>query len=152
MKESLQKSSMYRKIRRIHFVGIGGTGMSGLAEVLLRMDYKISGSDLVRSEVTDRLAELGAEIFIGHVARQVRGADLVVVSSAIGPENPEVRAGRRLGLPTLRRGEMLAEVMRLHSVSPWAAPTARPPPPPWRANSWPAPGSIRRWWWAAGSR
>jgi UDP-N-acetylmuramate--alanine ligase len=102
------------RIRRIHFVGIGGTGMSGLSEVLLRMDYKVSGSDLVRSEVTDRLAELGVEIFIGHGARHVRGADLVVVSSAIGKGNPEVRAGRRLGLPTLKRGEMLAEVMRLH--------------------------------------
>ncbi len=102
------------RVRRIHFVGIGGTGMSGLAEVLLRMDYQISGSDLTRSEVTDRLAELGVQVYIGHAARQVRGADLVVVSSAIGPQNPEVRAGRRLGLPTLRRGEMLAEVMRLH--------------------------------------
>jgi UDP-N-acetylmuramate--alanine ligase len=96
------------RVRRIHFVGIGGTGMSGLAEVLLRMDYKISGSDIARSEVTDRLEGLGVEIFIGHAARQVR------VSSAIGKVNPEVRAGRRLGLPTLHRGEMLAEVMRLH--------------------------------------
>lgn len=102
------------RVRRIHFVGIGGTGMSGLAEVLLRMDYRISGSDLVRSDVTDRLAGLGVEIFVGHAARQVREADLVVVSSAIGKGNPEVRAGRRLGLPTLKRGEMLAEVMRLH--------------------------------------
>lgn len=102
------------RIRRIHLVGIGGTGMSGLAEVLLRMEYEVSGSDLARTEVTDRLAALGATISIGHFARNVLRADLVVVSSAIGRGNPEVRAARRHGLPTLRRGEMLAEIMRLH--------------------------------------
>ncbi len=102
------------RVRRIHFVGIGGTGMSGLAEVLLRMEYEISGSDMARTEVTDRLAALGARIRIGHSAVHVKGCDLVVVSSAIGRGNPEVRAARRLGLPTLKRGEMLAEIMRLH--------------------------------------
>ena len=102
------------RVHRIHFVGVGGTGMSGLAEVLLRMDYHVSGSDLARSEVTDRLAALGVDVQIGHAASQVRDVDLVVVSSAIGPGNPEVRAARRRGLPTLKRGEMLAEVMRLH--------------------------------------
>ncbi len=102
------------RVRRIHFVGIGGTGMSGLAEVLLRMDYQVSGSDLMRSEVTDRLSAMGAHISIGHAAGHVRGVDLLVVSSAVGRGNPEVSAARRLGLPTLRRGEMLAEIMRLH--------------------------------------
>ncbi len=102
------------RVRRIHFIGIGGTGMSGLAEVLLRMEYEISGSDLARTEVTDRLASLGARVRIGHAAVNVKGCDLVVVSSAIGRGNPEVRAARRLGLPTLKRGEMLAEIMRLH--------------------------------------
>jgi UDP-N-acetylmuramate--alanine ligase len=102
------------KVRRIHFIGIGGTGMSGLAEVLLRMGYSVSGSDLHRSEVTDRLGSLGAEVHYGHVAGNVKRADLVVVSSAIGRGNPEVRAARRAGTPTLKRGEMLAEIMRLH--------------------------------------
>jgi len=102
------------RVRRIHFIGVGGTGMCGLAEVLLRMGYVVSGSDLTRTDVTDRLAEHGVDVRIGHSARHVKGADLVVVSTAIGRGNPEVRAARRLGLPTLRRGEMLAEVMRLH--------------------------------------
>jgi len=102
------------RVRRIHFIGIGGTGMSGLAEVLLRMDYLVSGSDLSRTEVTDRLAALGAIVHIGHSAAHVERADLVVVSSAIGRGNPEVRSARRRGLPTLKRGEMLAEIMRLH--------------------------------------
>lgn len=102
------------RVHRIHFVGVGGTGMSGLAEVLLRMDYRVSGSDLNRSDVTDRLATLGVDVRIGHASSHVRDADLVVVSSAIGRGNPEVRAARRRGLPTLKRGEMLAEVMRLH--------------------------------------
>lgn len=102
------------KVRRIHFIGIGGTGMNGLAEVLLRMGYSISGSDLHRSEVTDRLTALGAEVRLGHAAGHVKAADLVVVSSAIGRGNPEVQAARRAGIPTLKRGEMLAEIMRLH--------------------------------------
>jgi UDP-N-acetylmuramate--alanine ligase len=102
------------RVRRIHFIGIGGTGMSGLAEVLLRMDYQVSGSDIAATEVTERLTQLGAEVRLGHSAANVRGVDLVVVSSAIGRRNPEVRAARRLGLPTLKRGEMLAEIMRLH--------------------------------------
>lgn len=102
------------RIRRIHFVGIGGSGMNGLAEVLLRMDYAVSGSDLVSNDTTERLAALGAEIQIGHATSHIKGADLVVVSTAVGKGNPEVRAARRAGLPTLKRGEMLAEIMRLH--------------------------------------
>ncbi|MBK8231833.1 MAG: UDP-N-acetylmuramate--L-alanine ligase [Candidatus Eisenbacteria bacterium] len=101
------------RVRRIHFVGIGGTGMSGLAEVLLTMKYEVSGSDLARTEVTERLAALGARVDLGHAARNVAGADLLVFSSAVPRDNPEVREARRLGLPMLKRGEMLAEIMRL---------------------------------------
>ncbi len=100
-------------MRRIHFVGVGGTGMSGLAEVLLTMNYEVSGSDLARTEVTERLASLGARIMQGHAARHVAGADLLVFSSAVPRNNPEVKEARRLGLPMLKRGEMLAEIMRL---------------------------------------
>jgi UDP-N-acetylmuramate--alanine ligase len=101
------------RVERIHFVGIGGTGMSGLAEILLTMGYRVSGSDLGESEVTDRLRSLGATIFIGHAASNVDGAQLVVISSAVSPGNPEVRRARRLGIATSKRGEMLAEIMRL---------------------------------------
>lgn len=101
------------KVRRIHFVGIGGTGMSGLAEVCLNLGYEVTGSDLARSDVTERLAGLGARIFQGHRAENVHGADLVVVSSAIRRTNPEAREGLRLQIPMLKRGELLAEIMRL---------------------------------------
>jgi UDP-N-acetylmuramoylalanine-D-glutamate ligase len=89
------------RVERIHFVGIGGTGMSGLAEVVLTMGYGVSGSDLSQSEVTDRLGSLGATIFVGHSAAHVVGAQLVVVSSAVRPSNPEVRKARALGIATL---------------------------------------------------
>ncbi|MCK4414312.1 MAG: UDP-N-acetylmuramate--L-alanine ligase [Candidatus Eisenbacteria sp.] len=101
-------------IQRTHFVGIGGTGMCGLAEILLTLDYAVSGSDLVTgTEAVERLERMGARIHAGHAAEYVRGSDLVVVSSAVGEENPEVCEARRLGLPVLLRGEMLAEIMRL---------------------------------------
>jgi UDP-N-acetylmuramate--alanine ligase len=101
-----------RKIERIHFVGIGGVGMGGIAEVLLNLGYAVQGSDLKDSRVTQRLRELGAEISIGHRAANVGDADLVVVSSAIDPANPEIAAARRERLPVVRRAEMLAELMR----------------------------------------
>jgi len=101
-------------IRKTHFVGIGGTGMCGLAEILLSLGYEVSGSDLATgTDATERLARLGAQIATGHAAENARGKDLLVVSSAVGEENPEVREARRLGLPVLKRGEMLAELMRL---------------------------------------
>jgi UDP-N-acetylmuramate--alanine ligase len=101
-------------IRKTHFVGIGGTGMCGLAEILLSLGYEVSGSDLATgTDATERLARLGAKIYTGHAAENARGADLLVVSSAVGEGNPEVREARRLGLPVLKRGEMLAEIMRL---------------------------------------
>ena len=104
---------MFAKIQRIHFVGIGGIGMSGIAEVLLNLGYGISGSDLRNSAVTQRLAALGATIFEGHAASNVPGADVVVTSSAIAVDNPEVVEARRLHVPVIQRAEMLAELMRL---------------------------------------
>ncbi len=104
---------MFAKIQRIHFVGIGGIGMSGIAEVLLNLGYRISGSDLKNSAVTERLAALGASIFEGHAAANIVGADVVVTSSAISVDNPEVAEARRLHVPVIQRAEMLAELMRL---------------------------------------
>jgi UDP-N-acetylmuramate--alanine ligase len=104
---------MFAKIQRIHFVGIGGIGMSGIAEVLLNLGYQISGSDLKNSAVTERLAALGASIFQGHAATNIAGADVVVTSSAISVDNAEVAEARRLHVPVIRRAEMLAELMRL---------------------------------------
>jgi UDP-N-acetylmuramate--alanine ligase len=104
---------MFAKIQRIHFVGIGGIGMSGIAEVLLNLGYKISGSDLKRSLVTDRLKTLSAIVFEGHASENVAGAEVVVTSSAINAGNPEVEEARRLHIPVIQRAEMLAELMRL---------------------------------------
>ncbi len=104
---------MFAKIQRIHFVGIGGIGMSGIAEVLLNLGYRISGSDLKKSAVTERLAALGATTFAGHAAANIAGADVVVTSSAISVDNPEVHEARRLHIPVIQRAEMLAELMRL---------------------------------------
>jgi len=104
---------MFAKIQRIHFVGIGGIGMSGIAEILLNLGYKISGSDLKSSTVTQRLAGLGAITFEGHAAEHVSGAEVVVTSSAISPDNPEVAEARKEHIPVIQRAEMLAELMRL---------------------------------------
>ena len=105
---------MFFKAQRIHFIGIGGIGMSGIAEILLSLGpYCITGSDLRRSPVTARLEQLGARIFEGHQAGNVHGAEVVVTSSAVPPQNPEVLEARRLQLPVIPRGEMLAELMRL---------------------------------------
>ena len=99
----------------IHFVGIGGIGMSGIAEVLLNHGYVVQGSDLKSSKITDRLTKLGAEIFEGQRAENLDHAEVVVISSAIKPGNPELDEARRRGLPVVRRAEMLAELMRLKS-------------------------------------
>src|SRR6185437_15978513 len=99
---------MFAKIQRIHFVGIGGIGMSGIAEVLLNLGYKISGSDLKKSSVTNRLEVLGATIVEGHRAQNISGAEVVVTSSAISAGNPEVEEAHRLRIPVIQRAEMLA--------------------------------------------
>jgi UDP-N-acetylmuramate--alanine ligase len=104
---------MFAKLQRVHFVGIGGIGMSGIAEVLANLGYKVSGSDLKASAVTDRLKSLGAVIYVGHRAENVTGADVVVTSSAIARDNPEVTAARDSHIALIQRAEMLAELMRL---------------------------------------
>ena len=104
---------MYQKKYHIHFVGIGGIGMSGIAELLLNLGYKVSGSDLRPSDITERLQSLGGMVFEGHAAEQISGADVVVVSSAIDKSNPEVSAALKASVPVIPRAEMLAELMRL---------------------------------------
>lgn len=104
---------MYRKKYSIHFVGIGGIGMSGIAELLLNLGYRVSGSDIRESGITRRLAGLGGIIYDGHLPENVAGCDVVVVSSAVKTENPEVSAAREQGIPVIPRAEMLAELMRL---------------------------------------
>jgi UDP-N-acetylmuramate--alanine ligase len=101
------------KVKRVHFVGIGGAGMSGIAEVLLTQGYEVSGSDVALSATTRRLSELGAKIAAGHAERNVAGADVVVVSTAVAADNPEVVAARERGVPVVPRALMLAELMRL---------------------------------------
>jgi UDP-N-acetylmuramate--alanine ligase len=102
-----------RAIRHVHFVGIGGSGMSGIAEVLLNLGYLVSGSDLKLSDTTRHLAALGARVEGGHAASNVEGAHVVVTSTAVRTDNPEVREARRRGIPVIPRAEMLAELMRL---------------------------------------
>ena len=104
---------MLGKTRRIHFVGVGGIGMSGIAELLANLGYAVSGSDAKRSTVTDRLESLGVTVQAGHAAANVGDADVVVYSSAVRPENPEVAEASRRGIPVIPRAEMLAELMRL---------------------------------------
>jgi len=101
-----------RRIKRIHFIGIGGAGMSGIAEVLLNQGYSISGSDLRGSVVVDRLTAMGAKVFIGHHLENVIGADVIVNSSAVDEDNPEIVSAREHRIPVVRRAEMLAELMR----------------------------------------
>src|SRR3974390_142816 len=104
---------MFAKIQRIHFVGICGIGMSGIAEVLLNLGYKVSGSDLKASAITHRLTSLGAFTFEGHRAENLAGAEVVVTSSAMGGDNPQVAAAHANHIPVIPRAEMLAELMRL---------------------------------------
>lgn len=104
---------MFKKYQKIHFVGIGGIGMSGIADILLTLGLTVTGSDVKRSAVTQRLARRGAKVRIGHERKNVEGAHVVVVSSAVGDSNPEVKQAHKLGIPVVPRAEMLAELMRL---------------------------------------
>jgi UDP-N-acetylmuramate--alanine ligase len=104
---------MYLKKYHIHFVGIGGIGMSGIAELLLNLGYKVSGSDIQSSDITENLRSLGGIIYEGHSEKYVSGADVVVISSAVDASNPEVRAAEQASIPVIPRAEMLAELMRL---------------------------------------
>src|SRR5277367_3259553 len=104
---------MFFRRQHLHFTGIAGIGMSGIAEVLLNLGYTISGSDMKSSTVTGRLASLGATVFEGHRAENIAGAEVVVASSAIAPDNPEISEAHALHIPVIQRAEMLAELMRL---------------------------------------
>src|ERR1700723_1851253 len=104
---------LFAPSQRIHFIGIGGVGMSGIAEILLTMGYSVSGSDLKRSAVTDRLVGMGARVFEGHAASNAAASDVVVTSSAVAQNNPEVVEARERKIPVIQRAEMLAELMRL---------------------------------------
>jgi UDP-N-acetylmuramate--alanine ligase len=105
--------AMFAKTQRVHFIGIGGIGMSGIAEILLTLGYAVSGSDLRQSSITDRLVGLGATVFEGHAAANVVGSGVVVASSAVNEQNPEVVEARHRKIPVIQRAEMLAELMRL---------------------------------------
>src|SRR5215213_5724516 len=104
---------MFRHVKNIHFIGIGGIGMSGIAEVLCNLNFRVSGSDLKRSSVTERLEKLGVEFHEGHRAENIGDAQVVVRSTAVRDENPEIVAARTLSIPVIPRAEMLAELMRL---------------------------------------
>src|SRR6056300_1145631 len=104
---------MYRKNKHIHFVGIGGIGMSGIAELLLNLGYRVSGSDLNKTDLTQRLSSLGATIYKGHDKKNIADVDVVVLSSAINSENPEIITAKENNIPIIPRAEMLAELMRL---------------------------------------
>jgi UDP-N-acetylmuramate--alanine ligase len=113
MKEIQRIDAMRRKVRRIHFVGIGGIGMSGIAEVLLNLGYDVSGSDLNPTDITHRLVSLGAAVHSGHRAENVGQADVVVTSTAVRQDNPEVLEAHRKGIPVIPRAEMLAELLKM---------------------------------------
>ena len=121
----------------VHFVGIGGIGMSGIAEVMLNLGYDVQGSDLRANANTDRLKAKGAEIFIGHSADNLGRAGAVVISSAVKTGNPELDAARERSIPVVRRAEMLAELMRLN----WTV-AVRPRPPRWWRRCWNPRGST----------
>jgi UDP-N-acetylmuramate--alanine ligase len=110
---SLPEHAMFAPSQRVHFIGIGGIGMSGIAEILLTMGYAVSGSDLRGSSTTERLERLGATIFVGHAAGNAAASDVVVTSSAVAKDNPEVVEARARKIPVIQRAEMLAELMRL---------------------------------------
>ena len=112
MKSSGSHLHPIRRIQRVHFVGIAGAGMSGIAEVLLDQGFEVSGSDIVDNRVTSRLRKLGATVFLDHHASQVEQVNVLVVSSAVSEDNPEVCAARELRIPVVPRAEMLAELMR----------------------------------------
>jgi UDP-N-acetylmuramate--alanine ligase len=110
---SLPEHAMFAASQRVHFIGIGGIGMSGIAEILLTMGYVVSGSDLRESPTTERLQRLGATIYVGHAAGNAAASDVVVTSSAVAKDNPEVLEARARKIPVIQRAEMLAELMRL---------------------------------------
>src|SRR5262245_63668410 len=103
---------MFKRYQQIHLVGVGGSGMSGIAEILLNLGYRVTGSDLRRNDAIERLEQLGAKVTAGHEAGNVAGAHVVVYSSAVSRDNIEVQVARQRGIPVIPRAEMLAELMR----------------------------------------
>src|SRR5215468_7002507 len=104
---------MFKRIKHVHFVGIGGIGMSGIAEVLLNLGYKVTGSDVRTTDITNRLERCGATVYARHAAENVKGAHVVVTSSAVRADNPEFLEAQRCKIPVIARAEMLAELARL---------------------------------------
>lgn len=104
---------MFKNIKKVHFVGIGGIGMSGIAEILWNQGFEVSGSDKSLSDVTDRLEKLGIKVYEGHSAENLKDVDVLVYSSAVTPDNPEVKAAIERKIPVIKRSEMLAETMRM---------------------------------------
>ena len=133
-------SDRMRRVGLIHLIGIGGAGMGGIAEVLVNLGYRVQGSDLRANAVTARLHAMGVGIFVGHAAGQVAGADVVVVSSAVGPANSELLAAQAARIPVVRRAEMLAELMRFRQGIAVAAIVS---------GSLPARRHSTKWRWAA---
>ncbi len=111
----LRREEMLGKAKHVHFIGVGGIGMSGIAEVLINLGFDVSGSDIEKSQITERLASIGAAIYYRHEKENVAGSDVVVFSSAIGPDNPEMKEAKALGLPIIPRSEMLGELMRMRT-------------------------------------
>jgi UDP-N-acetylmuramate--alanine ligase len=120
---------MKHKVKHIHFVGIGGAGMSGIAEVLINLGFEVSGSDLAKNATTQRLVDFGATVYQGHATENLVDADVVVVSSAVNEQNPEVIAARAKSIPVVPRAIMLAELMRLGRALRWLVRMAKPLPP-----------------------
>ena len=109
---------VFKRYQQVHFVGIGGVGMSGLAEVILTLGYRVTGSDARRNEAVERLERLGAKIHVGHAAGHIEGAHVIVYSSAVARDNPELQAARQRAIPVIPRAEMLAELMRVkHGIA-----------------------------------
>ena len=139
---------MYRKGLLIHFVGIGGIGMSGIAEVLLNLGYRVSGSDLRRSDTTERLERLGAEVRTEHSASNIPpDGHVVVVSSAVRSDNPEVLEAHRRKIPVIPRAEMLAELMRMKYGIAIAGTHGKTTRPRWSPRCSRRPAGIRRRSW-----
>ncbi|HIQ07838.1 MAG TPA: UDP-N-acetylmuramate--L-alanine ligase, partial [Thiotrichaceae bacterium] len=113
MKEGLDLAR--RRIKQVHFVGIGGAGMGGIAEVVANLGYKVTGSDIAESAMTNRLRSIGVEVMIGHTATNIQGANVVVISSAVNEDNEEVIAAHDNNIPVIPRAEMLAELMRFRN-------------------------------------
>jgi len=134
---------MKHAVKHIHFIGLGGSGMSGIAEVLHNLGYVISGSDLADSATLRRLAGLGIRTFVGHAAGNLVNVDAVVTSTAVRADNPEVLAARDKRIPVVPRALMLAELMRLKRGIAIAGTHGKTTPPAWWRPCWPRPGWTR---------